>query len=329
MSTTEAACYSMPKEAGLRIESLPFDRIPHQSRLFLDYLHDPLSLKHFYPSAVRVHSELTARAGEVLAAHRTDRSALCDALEAMNGAWGAGAETLANITRLRSEKSVAVLTGQQVGLFTGPLYTIYKALSAVKLARCLTERGTEAVPVFWMATEDHDWDEVRAAEFIGCDGRLERVGLEAETHREGVPVGMVTLGESANETIEKLLDDLPTTEFTPELEALVRDAYQPGRTYTEAFARMMTALTGHYGLVLLDSLDARLKQLAAPFYAVAARHAPEIASALETRSRELEAAGYHAQVLASADSFPLFLHDEGGGRRSVARAGDGSYQIKG
>lgn len=329
LSTTEAACYSTPKDAGLRIESLPFDRVPHQSRLFLDYLRDPVSLKRFYPSAVPVHSELSARAPEVLAAYRTDRGELCDALEAMNRAWGAGKETLANITRLRSEKSIAVVTGQQIGLFTGPLYTVYKALSAVKLARCLTGRGTEAVPVFWMATEDHDWDEVRAAEFIGCDGRLERVGLEAEARRDGVPVGMVTLGESANETIEKLLGDLPTTEFTPELESLVRDAYQPGRTYTEAFARMMTALTGHYGLVLLDPLDARLKQLAAPFYAEAARRAPEIAAALEARSRELDAAGYHAQVLASADSFPLFLHGEGGARRSVARVGDGSYQIKG
>ena len=157
-------CYSTPKEAGLRIESLPFDRVPHQSRLFLDYLRDPVSLLRFYPSAVRVHSELAARAPEVLAAYRTDRGKLGDALEAMNRAWGAGKETLANITRLRSEKSIAVVTGQQIGLFTGPLYTVYKALSAVKLARCLTGRGTEAVPVFWMATEDHDWDEVRAAD---------------------------------------------------------------------------------------------------------------------------------------------------------------------
>ncbi len=329
MSTTEAACYSTPKEAGLRIESLPFDRIPHQSRLFLDYLRDPLSLKRFYPSAVRFHSELTARAGEVLAAHRTDRSALCDALEAMNRAWGADAETLANITRLRSEESVAVVTGQQVGLFTGPLYTIYKALSAVKLARCLTERGTEAVPVFWMATEDHDWDEVRSAEFVSCDGHLAHTSVESELHREGVPVGTVVLGESVKEMTQNLLDALPATEFTPALESLIRDAYGTGRTYTEAFARMMTALTGRYGLVLLDPLDARLKQLAAPLYAEAARRAPEIAAALEARSRELEAEGYHAQVLTSSDSFPLFLHDETGARRAVTRTGDGTYQING
>src|SRR5919199_3608839 len=101
MSTTEAACYSTPEAAGLRVETLAFERIPHQSRLFLDYLRDPLDLRRFYPSAVRFHHELAERKGEVLAAYKTDRQALCDALQAMNEGWGAGAETLENIKRLR------------------------------------------------------------------------------------------------------------------------------------------------------------------------------------------------------------------------------------
>ena len=180
MSTTEAACYSTPEEAGLRVETLPFERIPHQSRLFLDYLRDPVALRRFYPSAVRFHHELAERAPEVLAAHQTDRAALCDALLAMNERWGAGPETLANIALLRGGDCVAVVTGQQAGLFTGPLYTIYKALSAVKLAGCLNQRGTKAVPVFWIATEDHDFAEVATAEFINSDCRL------AQARRVGV-----------------------------------------------------------------------------------------------------------------------------------------------
>ncbi|MCA1634592.1 MAG: hypothetical protein LC802_13095 [Acidobacteria bacterium] len=99
MTTTESACYSTPEEAGLRVERLPFARIPHQSKLFLDYLEDPLSLLRFYPEAVRYHHELAARAPQVLAAHATDRDALADALAASNAAWGAGAETLANVAR--------------------------------------------------------------------------------------------------------------------------------------------------------------------------------------------------------------------------------------
>ncbi|MGH9900886.1 MAG: bacillithiol biosynthesis cysteine-adding enzyme BshC [Pyrinomonadaceae bacterium] len=330
MSTTEPVCSSTPEAAGLRVERLPFDGIPHQSRLFLDYLRDPAALRRYYPSAVRFPNEVAARAPEVLAAHAVDRRGLCDALEEMNRSWGAGEETLSNVARLRRSETVAVVSGQQTGLFTGPLYTIYKALSAVKLAGCLTERGTPAVPVFWMATEDHDWDEVRAAEFTACDGRLASAAVSPGLHREGAPVGGVVLDGTIDETVRRLLDLLPTTEFTADLETLLRDAYGPGRKFGEAFARMMTALTGRYGLVLLDPLDARLKQLAAPLYVESARRAPEIAEALETRSRALERDGYQAQVLTSADAFPLFLRDAEGARRAVARAGGGErYAAKG
>jgi bacillithiol biosynthesis cysteine-adding enzyme BshC len=327
-TTTEPACFSTPQDAGLRIETLPFARIPHQSRLFLEYLADAPALSRYYPNAVRFHHELAARAPEVLAAHKTDRAALCDALEEMNTRWGAGAETLRNIARLRSPQSVAVVSGQQVGLFTGPLYTIYKALSAVKLAGCLTQRGTEAVPVFWMATEDHDWEEVQAAEFTACDGRLASTNVPDALHREGAPVGTVALDETAGDAVQRLLDLLPTTEFLPDLETLLRDAYRSGRTYGEAFARLLTALVSRHGLILLDPLDARLKRLAAPLYAEAARRAPDIAAAVEARSRELEAEGYHAQVYSSPEAFPLFIHLDGS-RRAITRNPEGRYQAKG
>ncbi|HMF55883.1 MAG TPA: hypothetical protein VK619_05960, partial [Pyrinomonadaceae bacterium] len=97
MSTTQPACFSTPEESALRIETLPFESIPHQTKLFLDYLRDPLSLRRFYPSAVRIHQDVAARAPEVLAAHEIDRTELCDALERMNLGWGAGPETLKNI----------------------------------------------------------------------------------------------------------------------------------------------------------------------------------------------------------------------------------------
>jgi bacillithiol biosynthesis cysteine-adding enzyme BshC len=328
VSTTEAACYSTPEEAGLRVETLPFERIPHQTRLFLDYLRDPVALRRFYPTAVRFHHELDERAPEVLAAHKVDRRALCDALEAMNRNWGAGNETLSNIERLREADCLTVVSGQQAGLFTGPLYTIYKALSAVKLAGCLTQRGTSAVPVFWIATEDHDFAEVATAEFIGCDCRLARVGVPPAMHAENAPVGSVRLDDSIDDTIKRLIDVLPSTEFIPEVESLLRETWKPGTGYGEAFARMMTRIVGRYGLILMDPLDAGLKQLAAPLYAEAALRAPLIAGALLERSRELEEAGYHAQVATSENAFPLFLHTEDGTRHAVTRTGDGRYKMK-
>ena len=328
MSTAETACHSTPEQAGLRVETLPFDQIPQQTRLFLDYLRDPVALRRFYPEAVRFHYEVPDRRERVLAYYKTDRGAVCDALERLNRSWGASEKTLGNVQLLREADCIAVVSGQQVGLFTGPLYTLYKALSAVKLAECMAQRGIKVVPVFWMATEDHDFPEVAKAEFINRDCALSSVSAPPELHPEGLPVGRVALDESLHTTIQSLLSSLPQTEFSDDLEKLLRDAYQPGRNYGDAFARVMSQLTGQQGLILLDPLDLQLKQLAAPLYAEAARRAHEIAVAIVNRSRELEAAGYHAQVAPSENSFPLFWHDDNGARHALARTDSGKYQAK-
>src|SRR5262245_13535817 len=235
LSTAEPACYSTPEESGLRVEPLPFERIPHQSRLFLDYLKDPVALRRFYPSAVRYHHELAQRVPEVLSNYQVDRQKVCDSLEAMNRRWGAGEETLKNIALLRDADCIAVVSGQQAGLFTGPLYTIYKALSAVKLAGCLTQRNTKAVPVFWIATEDHDFAEVALSEFIARDCHLDRVSVPAELHGEGLPVGRVVLDESINQVLDSILERLPSSEFTSDLEKVLRESWQPGVNYGDAF----------------------------------------------------------------------------------------------
>ena len=328
MSTAEAACYSTPEESGLRVETLPFEQIPHQTRLFLDYVRDPIALQQYYPSAVLYHHELAQRVPEVLAAYRVDRDRVCDALDAMNRRWGAGQATLENIQLLRESDCIAVVSGQQAGLFTGPLYTIYKALSAVKLAGCLQQRDTKAVPVFWIASEDHDFAEVAKAELIGRDCQLKNVEVTNVMHREGQPVGHVVVDDSMTALVDHLFELLPNSEFAADMKALVKDAWQPGRGYAESFATMMTSLLGRYGLIFLDPLDPELKKLAAPLYSEAAQRAPEIAAAIEKRSSELESAGYHAQVLATANSFPLFLHDEEGARHAVVRVENGKYKTK-
>lgn len=328
MSTAEIACHSTPEQAGLRVETVPFDQIPQQSKLFLDYLRDPVALQRFYPEAVQHHYDLPNRRERVLANHKTDRDALCAALERMNRAWGVSEATLEHIQRLHESDCIAVVSGQQAGLFGGPLYTIYKALSAVKLADCLTQRGIKAVPVFWIASEDHDFEEVAGAQFINRDCALAGVDVSNEIHAEGLPVGRVILNESITSTVETLLRSLPQSEFIDELRLLLSDSYQSRRTFSDAFARMMTYLTGARGLILLDPLDPDLKKLAAPVYSEAARRAPELAKAIVDRSRELEAAGYHAQVTPSENSFPLFLHDEQGARQALTRNDAGKYHAR-
>ena len=329
MSTAETACHSTPEQAGLRVESLPFAQIPQQSRLFLDYLADPSKLRGFYPEAVKHHYDLPERRDRVLTNYLTNRAALCDALERTNRAWRASKQTLDNINLLREVDCIAVVSGQQAGLLGGPLYTIYKALSAVKLAECMAQRGIKTVPVFWIATEDHDFAEVAEAGFIDRDCRFNTVRIAEEIHTDGLPVGRVTLDQSIETTVQSLLSSLPKTEFTDDLEALLHDAYGRGKKFGDAFAQIMTALLGHKGLILVDPMDSELKKLAAPLYADAAHHAHEIAAAIVARSRDLEAAGYHAQVTPSEDSFPLFIHDENGARRALTRNSRGNYQAKG
>jgi bacillithiol synthase len=213
-------------------------------------------------------------------------------------------------------------------LFTGPLYTIYKALSAVKLAGCLRQRNTKAVPVFWIAAEDHDFVEVAKAEFIARDCQLSQVEVATTLHSEGQPVGNVNLDDSIERVIDQAWDLLPASEFASDMKELLRNSWKPGAGYADSFATMMTSLLGHYGLVFLDPLDSDLKQVAAPLYASAIRKAPQIATSIEERSRELESAGYHAQVMASANSFPLFLHNDAGARGAVVRTDSGEYHAK-
>src|SRR6267154_2389829 len=328
LSTTEIACHSTPEQAGLRVETIPFDQIPQQTHLFLDYLRDPTAVRRFYPEAVRFHYEVSQRRYRVLANQKSDRSTVFDALEQMNRNWGASEKTFANIRQLREDDCIAVVSGQQAGLFTGPLYTIYKALSAVKLAECMSQRGIKSVPVFWIATEDHDFTEVATAEIINRDCLLSRVSVPAAIHPDGLPFGRVVLDETIAATIQSLLAELPKTEFSDDLEKLLRAAYRSEEKFGDAFAKLLSALTGEWGLILLDPLDSQLKQAAAPLYADAARRAHDIAIAIVNRSRELEKAGYHAQVAPSENSFPLFWHDDKGARHALTRTQTGNYRTK-
>jgi bacillithiol biosynthesis cysteine-adding enzyme BshC len=323
-------CLNTPVSARFeRIEMLSFDCIPHQSKLFLDYLKNPLALRKFFPSALRSHVDVPARLPEVLNNYKIDRDKLAGALLEMNKRWQASAQTLENIQRLRQNDSVAVVTGQQAGIFTGALYTIYKAISAIKAAACYRGRGINAVPVFWIATEDHDFAEIAETFVQNRNGCLSRITMSAAAETAGLPVGKIVLDDSINESIEHLFAELPKTEFSAELENLVRESYQPGRTVGDAFALVMSRLFGEYGLVLFDPLDEELKQLAAPLYLEAIEKSAEITAALLARNKELESEGYHAQILVEESSFPLFWLDEAGKRHALRRMADGKLSAKG
>ena len=309
-------------------ESLPFAAVPHQSKLFIDYQENPLQLKKYYPLAVESHTQISQRIPEVLANYHADRDLLCDVLEESNKLAGAGEKTLANIRLLRDKDCVAVLSGQQAGLFTGPLYTIYKALSAVKMTECLTGRGYKAVPVFWIATEDHDFAEVSKIEVLDAEGELVEIKNEPQRCYENLPVGYVKIDESIKATIDRLFSELPHTEFTDELRELLEQTWTSGTDYGDGFARLLTRYLGKFGLIVLCPLDVRLKKLATPVYVEAIKKSEEIVSALIKRSGELKNAGYHAQVLVTDDYFPLFWQAKDKTRHALKKSANGTFKTK-
>ncbi len=321
-----ADCKNLEAAAENLTDSLRFTDIPRTTRLFNDFLYDYQKVAGFYANYGRSVEPLADHARRV-GAQQFDRKRVPDALDRINRRAVSPELTFKHIEMLRRPGSVAIVTGQQAGLFTGPLYTIHKALTVIKLAACLRDQGVEAVPVFWVASEDHDYEEVNHCRIVDREGHLKRIQYEASGHKADEPVGRVTLCEGIGQTIDELVAQLAPSEFTPALERDLRESYAEGVGFAEAFLRLMARLFHQYGVVLLDPLDEDLKQVAAPLYAEAIGKSNEIARALVGRSRELEESGYHAQIHVSEDMVPLFIMDEG--RRSALTRQDGRFTVKG
>jgi len=305
---------------------LRFTDIPRTTRLFSDFIYEFDRVSRFYARCGRGNPSLAEHARKV-GAGQFDRQRVCDALERINRRVGSPDLALRHIDVLRREGSAAIVTGQQAGLFTGPLYTIHKALTVIKLAAELVEQGIDAVPVFWIASEDHDYEEVNHCRAVDREGRLETITYEAGDRRQDVPVGRVRLDDEIGKAIDALLAALPPSEFIADIERDLRESYTPGTGFAEAFARLMARLFREYGVVLLDPLDDDLKQVCSPIYSRAIEKSAEIARALVARSRELEHAGYHAQIHVSEDMVPLFIMDDG--RRAAMTERDGRFWVKG
>ena len=287
------------KERAVKAHCLPFSQIPHTTRLFTDFLAYSPGVRPFYPHSPYFNEWMKAQpfALEYDSARREQVSAI---LERQNKSWNGSPQTLGNIERLR-RGACAVVTGQQVGLFGGPMFALYKALSAVKLAEEATTAGVEAVPVFWLATSDHDLSEVNHVSLPGPDGMLRT--LTAPSH--GVsdsPVSDVRLGDE----ILPVVDEAATLLGDSELSQFLREAYLPGESLGSAFARLFVRLFASRGVILLDASDAELHRLAAPMYRGAIERAADLEATLLARGEALEKAGYHQQVKVTPSSVLLF-----------------------
>jgi bacillithiol biosynthesis cysteine-adding enzyme BshC len=300
----------------VKAQCYPFRQIPHTTQLFTDFLSWSPSIQPFYARSPHF-SEWVKDETAAVSYDSARRARVADILERQNRAWDASPQTLDNIARLRGGAS-ALVTGQQVGLFGGPLFSVFKALSTVKLAQEATAAGSDCVPVFWLATTDHDLDEISHVSILGPDGSLQKLSATTRGFPDA-PVGTVTFGPEIEPVVEAATGLLGDSEITK----LLREAYRPGENFGSAFARLFSRMFAERGVILLDASDPEFHRIAAPIYSAAIERAAELDDALLARGRELEAAGYHQQVKVTPLSTLLFtLRD--GARIPIHRRPNGS-----
>jgi bacillithiol biosynthesis cysteine-adding enzyme BshC len=289
---------------------IPYTRVPKSSALLTDYLYHFDRVSHFYSGAPFEPASHQSVAGKI-AISDDSRRQLASVLTRQNQSFGSGEPTFENIRLLGEPGTVAVVTGQQVGLLTGPVFTLYKALTAVRMARSLNDQGRRAVPVFWLATEDHDLEEVAQAAVFDDEYSLVALRDAGVRPAERSSVGVVQLSAEIIPTLEKLEALLPAGDPRERLMIDLRECYVPGATWGQAFGRFMAKLFSRWGVILLDPLDVEIHKLAKPVYEHALTHAQDLRRRLLERWAELVRSGHHAQVHVTDDSTLLFLTREG------------------
>jgi len=288
--------------------------IPHTSRLFSDFQYHFDRVSQFYAHPPGDPASYAAVASQMQYPPER-RAALVAALRTRNPGN-------ASLDLLARPETVAVVTGQQVGLFSGPAYTIYKALTAARLAAQLNAQGIPAVPVFWLATEDHDFAEVNHTFVFDASHRTIGLRVDGSGGAER-PVGRIPIAVPPVNELRAALAGFPNGE---EVAVTVEQSYRPGTTFGAAFQALLEKLLAKQGLLFVDPLDESIRHMAAPLLRDALRHGAQLQNKLLQRNKELEAAGYHAQVHVEAKTSLAFLLD--GDRRITLRRQNGDYASK-
>lgn len=274
---------------------IPFGNLPAFSALFLDYVGDFSRVQKFYPRPYAVESVAAfARERKPLDRRHLDR--LCAGLTGDKR----------SIEKLAAG-AAAVITGQQTTLFAGPNYTVLKAATAIKLAKALDAAGVPAVPVFWVAAEDHDYQEIETAHVLDRDSSLAEFHIDL-ANEDSSPVGWLTLGNDVSEAIAGCMESLPASEFQKEIREILQCSYSPGVSPVDAFSRLLEKLFEGAGLIIANPLKPELRELAQPTLVEAIRRNPQIRTAVRTRSRALSEVGYHEQVKVDENFTGLFAY---------------------
>jgi bacillithiol biosynthesis cysteine-adding enzyme BshC len=292
--------------------------------LAIDYAHDFAKVAPFFagdPASPAAWRDAIART----TAQPRSRDATLAMVRAQQEARHAPQPARASAERLADARAVAIVTGQQAGLFGGPVFTLLKALTTIKLARHVEkEHGLPTVPIFWIDAEDHDWDEVSGCTVLDADLVPQTIRLGKPAGAGAVPVARVKLDGGITGAIEALSRTLAPTAFTEDIAQQLSRYYAPDTGMAHAFGTWLETLLGPLGLVVFDGADPAAKPLVRALF-VAELEAPGQTAFLATEAgTALVGHGYHAQVTPSGDSVALFHLD--GSREAIRRAGSG-FQV--
>jgi bacillithiol biosynthesis cysteine-adding enzyme BshC len=305
---------------------IPVDvrRFPWIRRLAADYAYDFRSVAPFFSGDP---ADRGAWAGAIARtqAHDRRRDDIAAVIARQQDGRGAPARAREAGRLLADRKTVAVVTGQQAGLFGGPLFTLLKALTTIKLAEQVArDHNVPAVAIFWIDAEDHDWEEVRSCTVFDEARTPRTVSLPARLGAEPAPVATIALDHSVLDALDDIERLLPPTEFRQPLVAALRRAYAPGRGMADAFGRWLEEVLGHRGLIVYDSADAAAKPLVSQVFVRELSMPGQTARLAALAGSDLTARGYHAQVHGHDDGLALFHLD--GGRRAI-RQQDGGFVV--
>jgi bacillithiol biosynthesis cysteine-adding enzyme BshC len=254
-------------------------------------------------------------------AHRRAPADLARLIGAQQDRRGAPAEARRAAALLADPRTVVVITGQQAGLFGGPLFTLLKALTAMKLAAQVSrDHGTPVVPVFWIDAEDHDWAEVQGCTVLDAELNPHTVALDDLDGAGTLPIARLTLSDTIDRTLAALADVLPETDFRASVLDDLRAAYRSGAGMADAFGRLIERVLGPHGLVVYDSSDPAFKPLVRDLF-VREVSSPGVTAGIAAKAGEaLVAQGYHAQVTPADGAISLFYLNDG--REAVRATGD-------
>jgi len=294
-----------------------FEKLPHSegsfSKLFDDYIGQFQKVRQYFEADFHSLQNFPIHA-EQIARQAKHRPVVADVLVDQNRQMGASEKTLENARRLGDSNTFAIVTGQQVGILGGPLYTIYKTVTALKLAERLASSYPEYrfVPVFWLEGEDHDFAEVNKVNVLNADHapvEIEYVPKAKQILKNPGAVGEMQLNSTLDHFFEQLQKTLPNSEFKASLLSMLKTAYTPSSTLNTSFSRFIGTLFHDAGLVFISSNDRRLKELLVPIFLKELQDYPKVSQLIIQRSAELEER-YHAQIKTKAMN--LFMFFKGG-----------------